>query len=77
MPSRKRDEHPRSASGTGQGWRGTRRKHRAAFRYFSQKTVPVQGGYGTPALAEGGVILQSWQELSGRYECRGTNLQSG
>jgi len=24
----------------------TRRKHRVASRYFSQKTVTVQGGYG-------------------------------
>jgi hypothetical protein len=29
-------------------WGGcvTRRKHRAGFWYFSQKTVTVQGGYG-------------------------------
>ena len=50
-------------------WGGcvTRRKHRAGSRYFSQKTVTVQGGYGTCFCRHGTNFIE-------RYECRGTSL---
>jgi len=31
----------------------TRRQHRAGSRYFSQETVPVQGGYGALFASHG------------------------
>ena len=48
----------------------TRRKHRAESRYFSQKTVTVQGGYGTCFCCPGTNFIEN-------YECRGTSLISG
>ena len=45
----------------------TRRKHRAASRYFSQKTVTVQGGYGACFCYHG-------TSFCGHYECRGTSF---
>ena len=85
MPPHKRDEHPRSAGVTGQVRDVTRREHRAGSWYFSQKSVTVQGGYGTPALAEGGVFLPSFSlrslgeggpdtNLIEHYACRDTIL---
>jgi hypothetical protein len=48
----------------------TRRQHRAASRYFRQKTVTVQGGYGTRFCRPGTNIIE-------HYDCRGTRLISG
>jgi hypothetical protein len=48
----------------------TRRKHRAESWYFSQKTVTVQGGYGTCFCRPGTNCIE-------HYECRGTKLISG
>jgi hypothetical protein len=50
-------------------WGGcvTRRKHRAGSRYFSHKTVTVQGGYGTCFCRHGTNFIE-------HYACRGTNL---
>jgi len=45
----------------------TRRKHRAESRYFSQKTVTVQGGYGTRFCSPGTKLVE-------HYEYRGTKL---
>jgi hypothetical protein len=45
----------------------TRRKHRAESWYFSQKTVTVQGGYGTCFCSPGTKLVEF-------YECRGTKL---
>ena|SRR4030043_347353 len=41
--------------------------HRAASWYFSQKTVPVQGGYGTRFCRPGTNFIE-------HYACRGTSL---
>ena len=53
-------------------WGGcvTRRQHRAESRYFSQKIVTVQGGYGTCFCRHGTNLIEYW---SGR----GTSLLSG
>jgi hypothetical protein len=48
----------------------TRREHRAASRYFSQKIVTVQGGYGTCFCSHGTNFIE-------HYACRGTRLISG
>jgi hypothetical protein len=48
----------------------TRRGHRAGSRYFSKKTVTVQGGYGTCFCRPGTNFIK-------HYECRGTRLISG
>ena len=50
-------------------WGGcvTRRKHRAGSWYFSQKTVTVQGGYGTCFCRPGTNFIE-------HYECRGTSF---
>ena len=50
-------------------WGGcvTRRSIRAESWYFSQKTVTVQGGYGTCFCRPG-------TKLAEHYECRGTSL---
>ena len=45
----------------------TRRKHRAGSWYFSQKTVTVQGGYGTCFCRHGTNFIE-------HYACRGTSL---
>jgi hypothetical protein len=45
----------------------TRRKHRAGSRYFSQKTVTVQGGYGTCFCRHGTNFIK-------HYACRGTKF---
>jgi hypothetical protein len=45
----------------------TRRKHRAESRYFSQKIVTVQGGYGTCFCSPGTKLVE-------HYACRGTKL---
>ena len=47
----------------------TRRKHRAASWYFSQKVVTVQGGYGTCFCRPGTNFIE-------HYACRGTILIS-
>ena len=44
-----------------------RRKHRAGSWYFSQKTVMVQGGYGTCFCRPGTNYIE-------HYACRGTSL---
>ena len=50
-------------------WGGcvTRRKHRSESWYFSQKTVTVQGGYGTCFCRHGTSFIE-------HYACRGTSL---
>jgi len=45
----------------------TRREHRAESRYFSQKIVTVQGGYGTRFCSPGTKLVE-------HYECRGAKL---
>jgi len=50
-------------------WGGcvTRRKHRVGSRYFSRRTVTVQGGYGTCFCRPGTNFIEP-------YACRGTIL---
>ena len=50
-------------------WGGcvTRRSNRSRSRYFSQKTVTVQGGYGTCFCSPGTNYIE-------HYACRGTSL---
>jgi hypothetical protein len=50
-------------------WEGcvTRRQHRVESRYFSQKTVTVQGGYGACFCRHGTNFIE-------HYACRGTSL---
>jgi hypothetical protein len=48
----------------------TRREHRAESRFFSQKIITVQGGYGMRFCSQG-------TEFCGLYERRGTSFQSG
>ena len=50
-------------------WGGcvTRRQHRAESRYFSQKVVTVQGGYGTCFCRHGTNFIAFWRD-------RGTSL---
>jgi hypothetical protein len=45
-------------------WGGcvTRRKHRAESRYFSQKAVTVQGGYGTCFCRHGTNLIACWRD---------------
>jgi len=52
-------------------WGGcvTLRKHRAGSLYFSQKAVPVQGGYGTCFCRPGTSFIE-------HYVCRGTKFIS-
>jgi hypothetical protein len=45
----------------------TRRKHRPGSRYFSQKTVTVQGGYSTCFCSHGTNLIGCWRD-------RGTSL---
>jgi hypothetical protein len=45
----------------------TRRQHRAGSRYFSQKIVTVQGGYGARFCSPGTNLIE-------HYACRGTEL---
>ena len=45
----------------------TRRQHRAGSRYFSQKAVTVQGGYGTCFCRHGTNFIAYWRN-------RGTSL---
>ena len=40
----------------------TRRKHRAESRYFSQKFIPVQGGYGTCFCRHGTNSIECWRD---------------
>ena len=50
-------------------WGGcvTRRQHRVGSRYFSQKAVMVQGGYGTCFCHPGTNFIE-------HYACRGTSV---
>jgi hypothetical protein len=50
-------------------WGGcvTRRKHRSRSRYFSQKAVTVQGGYGACFCHPGTNFIE-------HYACRGTSM---
>jgi hypothetical protein len=50
-------------------WGGcvTRRQHRVRSWYFSQKAIPVQGGYGTCFCCHGTNFIACWRD-------RGTSL---
>ena len=56
----------------------TRREHRAASRYFSQKTVTVQGGYGALFAVQVQVLLSitrvAVQALSEPEICHGAGI---
>ena len=52
----------------------TRHQHRPLSYFFSQKMVTVQGGYGTPALAEGGAFLLSRCKFARLVVFRGIRL---